>query len=70
MAQHYTRRTVSASAWCAKCQKHTQHRIDDRRVGPCLNCIERLTAAHAENEIEQRRAAKHEQGSLFSEMRA
>lgn len=41
MAQHYTRNTVSVSALCARCGKFTQHRIDDRRVGPCLDCIAR-----------------------------
>lgn len=41
MSQHYTRNTMSASAWCPKCGKQTQHRIDDRRVGPCLDCLNR-----------------------------
>ena len=41
MSQHYTRNTVSAAAWCTKCGKETQHRIDDRRVGPCLVCLEK-----------------------------
>lgn len=42
MPQHYTRSTVSAEAWCLKCNRRTQHRIDDRILGPCLVCIERL----------------------------
>jgi hypothetical protein len=42
MAQHFTRNTVSASAYCAKCATTTQHRVDDRRIGPCLECIARL----------------------------
>lgn len=46
MAQHFTRSTVSASAWCAKCQKQTQHRVDDRRIGPCLDCLERQNQEH------------------------
>jgi hypothetical protein len=41
MTQHYTRNTVSAAAWCPKCRAQTQHRIDDRRVGPCLVCLEK-----------------------------
>jgi len=44
MSQHYTRLTVSATVYCAKCQRPTEHRVDNRRVGPCLRCIERLTA--------------------------
>lgn len=46
MSEHYTRNTVSAEAWCAKCQKRTQHRVDDRRIGPCLDCLGRLQARH------------------------
>lgn len=42
---------MSASFWCRKCDRVTQHRIDDRRKGPCLECIARLetrkrTAVH------------------------
>ena len=44
MTQHFTRNTVSAAHWCSKCQKSTQHRIDDRRVGPCLECIAKYDA--------------------------
>jgi uncharacterized membrane protein len=61
MSQHYTRKTVSAASWCAKCQKPTQHRIDDRRVGPCLDCIARLDAVHSEAKPE----APAEQKELF-----
>jgi len=46
MTQHFTRNTVSASLWCAKCQKQTQHRIDGVKRGPCLECIARLEMAH------------------------
>ena len=42
MTQHFTRNTVSAEFFCPKCQKKTQHRIDDRRKGPCLVCIAKL----------------------------
>lgn len=42
MSEHYTRATVSAAAWCPKCQKQTQHRVDDKRKGPCLECIARI----------------------------
>jgi len=57
MTEHFTRSTVSA-AWCAKCGKQTQHRIDDRRKGPCLECIAKLQAQHDA-------APKEKQGSLF-----
>jgi hypothetical protein len=68
MTQHFTRNTISAALWCGKCQKITQHRIDDRRKGPCLECIARLAIEHAQLEIDQRREAR--QGSLFTEAQA
>ena len=64
MSEHYTRNTVSASAWCAKCKKFTQHRIDGVRKGPCLECIARLDRLHAEVEAEALKVFP-EQGSLF-----
>jgi ribosomal protein L44E len=40
--QHYTRGTVSAPAFCRKCNKTTQHRIEaNRKLGACLECIDR-----------------------------
>jgi ribosomal protein L44E len=39
--QHYTRATVSAPRFCRKCNKTTQHRIEDRKLGACLECIDR-----------------------------
>lgn len=47
MTQHFTRSTVSADFYCGKCKRTTQHRIDDRRKGPCLECIARLEKQHA-----------------------
>ena len=66
MAEHYTKLTVSACAWCARCRKQTGHRVDKGRIGPCMRCIERLQIEHAYNEIEQRRQRR--QGNLFPEM--
>lgn len=45
MTEHFTRNTVSAAFWCGKCSRRTQHRIDDHRKGPCLECIARYDAA-------------------------
>jgi hypothetical protein len=33
---HETRNTLEVTAWCNKCGRRTQHRVDDRRRGPCL----------------------------------
>lgn len=49
MPEHFTRNTVSAQFYCGRCKKVTPHRIDDRRKGPCLSCIARLEAQHAED---------------------
>jgi hypothetical protein len=68
MTQHFTRSTISAECYCAKCGKPTQHRIDGVRKGPCLECIARLTVEHEELEIARRREAR--QGDLFAEKRA
>lgn len=63
MTQHFTRNTVAASLWCAKCQKQTLHRIDGVLRGPCLDCIARVTVQSAQNELDRRREVK--QGDLF-----
>ena len=44
MSEHFTKNTVEASAWCPKCQKRTQHRVDKGIVGPCLVCIAKYDA--------------------------
>ncbi len=36
MPEHYTRRTLEVTAWCGKCGRMTQHRVDGGRRGPCL----------------------------------
>jgi len=36
MAEHFTRGTLECTAWCNKCQRMTQHRVDGVRRGPCL----------------------------------
>jgi ribosomal protein L37AE/L43A len=64
MPAHYPRSTVSAEAFCKKCQKPTQHRIDDRRIGPCLECMEKLEAQHAA----KKESAAARQENLFREV--
>lgn len=36
MAEHYTRNTVKVLAYCPTCNRQTMHRVDDRRLGCCL----------------------------------
>jgi hypothetical protein len=60
MPEHFSANTVSAAFYCAKCQKRTQHRIDDHRKGPCLDCIAKLDKLHGVK-VEPER-----QGALFA----
>jgi hypothetical protein len=41
MTEHFTRNTVSASAYCKRCRSHTQHAVQGGRLGACLTCQER-----------------------------
>jgi ribosomal protein L44E len=55
MTQHFTRNTVSVAFYCSKCERKTQHRIDDGRKGPCLECIAKLEAFHRKAEAEKQK---------------
>jgi hypothetical protein len=37
MSEHFPKSTLTATAWCLKCHRATEHRIDDGRKGPCLD---------------------------------
>lgn len=63
MSEHYSKQTVSISAFCLKCNKTTEHRVDDGRKGPCMRCIEKRQIEHAYNEQERRK--ERAQGILF-----
>lgn len=56
--EHYTRNTETATAWCNKCIRVTQHRVDGGRRGPCL---EHQTA------IKPKKPAPTKSGNLFEE---
>ena len=36
MTQHYPRNVKRLLVWCETCRKLTFHRVDDRRLGPCM----------------------------------
>lgn len=65
MPEHFTRNTVSAAFYCSKCNKVTQHRICDRRKGPCLECIDKLEKLHQESLTKAAAPKPPEQGDLF-----
>jgi len=59
MPEHYTRNTLECTVWCRPCGKLTQHRVDDGRRGPCLECIRKL---EIKNEFERiKRGIEEEQ---------
>lgn len=60
MTQHFTRSTVSAAFYCSKCKKVTQHRIDDRRKGPCLECIAKLDKLYEQHKEFQEKQEQFE----------
>lgn len=44
MPEHFTKNTLETTAYCGKCKKPTQHRVDHApgqggRRGPCLECL-------------------------------
>lgn len=62
MGEHFTRNTVSVAAYCKKCGRQTQHRVDDRIKGPCMECMSKLEKAHVTGDLRAKRAS---QGNLF-----
>jgi hypothetical protein len=37
MSEHFPKRCESATAWCARCGRQTEHQVDSGRVGLCLD---------------------------------
>jgi hypothetical protein len=36
MSEHYPKHTKAVMAHCTKCGRHTMHRVDNGRLGSCL----------------------------------
>jgi Zn finger protein HypA/HybF involved in hydrogenase expression len=62
MAEHFTKSTVEAKFWCAKCGGPTMHYVHDGRRGGCQACIQRLAQLGRDRKSEP---AKPKQGELF-----
>lgn len=60
MPEHFTKLTVSATYWCHKCGKATEHRVDKGRRGPCIPCMNAVPTG-------ERKPAQIEQASLFND---
>lgn len=64
MPEHYPRNVKSISSWCSTCRRVTQHRVDDRRRGTCLeHNREGLSKAQQKRREEMER--KKQQPELF-----
>jgi hypothetical protein len=37
MAEHFPKSTLTATGWCLKCHRNTEHQVDDGRLGRCLD---------------------------------
>jgi len=61
MSQHFTRATVEASAWCARCWRLTPHVVSDRRLQYCIPCYQKNGAA----QIKSKPAAPSPSPTLF-----
>jgi len=65
MTQHYTKLTVEAQHYCNKCGRMTMHRVDDGRLGPCLECIKKLDQVHEQRLKLLGHPKPPKQGKLF-----
>lgn len=62
VTEHYTKSTISATAFCRKCRKFTMHRVDLGRLGPCMPCIAETAG---ELKFEPAPVEAQAQGGLF-----
>lgn len=62
MTQHYTRTTSKVMHWCPTCRRHTMHRVDDRRLGPCTEHAPPGPSKKQEKEREAREIAEQQMG--------
>jgi hypothetical protein len=53
MGGHYTRNAFECTAWCNRCRRDTQHRVDGGRRGPCLECIKKRELENEVNRIKR-----------------
>lgn len=67
MGEHYTRNTENVTAWCNKCGRQTQHRVDAGRKGPCLDCIEQAEKKRHETPVREKKSKPPapQSGDLF-----
>ena len=64
MTQHYTRSTTEVMAYCPTCNRKTMQRVDDRRIGPCLE-HEAQGMSKKQEKLNKRLNELREQPELF-----
>lgn len=64
--QHFTRNTTQVLHYCSVCNRKTMHRVDDRRIGPCLE-HEASGMTKKQEKLNQRLKDEAEQPRLFKE---
>jgi hypothetical protein len=47
VTEHFPKSTLTATAWCAKCGRSTEHRVDGGKIGPCLDANHPALIPHA-----------------------
>jgi len=66
MPEHYTKNTLETTAFCAKCGRFTQHRVDGGRKGPCIDPKHPVPGMTKAQERRRRQAEERRQNpSLF-----
>lgn len=63
--QHFTRSTTQVLAYCPTCNRLTMHRVDDRRLGPCLE-HEASGMTKKQEALQKRLKEEAEQPGLFT----
>ena len=62
MPEHFSKATIEAKFWCAKCHRPTMHYVSDGRRGSCQECMQQRDA---EKEARDKIPARPKQGDLF-----
>ena len=64
--QHYQRNVKAIMMYCPTCGKMTMHRVDDRRVGSCINPhVFGMSKKQEKREKDKQKAAENQSLELF-----
>ena len=52
MPEHYTKNTVRVTKYCPTCKRRTLHRVDDKRIGICIEKhVEGMSKAQKKKQV-------------------